>query len=194
MRTGTMHPLDSTLRLPHGVGATPVPLPHTCHTWSLERWSVDCLLPWWSVLEHGGLYLPDIKRRALEPRYSHYGSVRADAGAIGPILHRLGLSSYLLDLTSSQAVVMGWAPLVSASFLFIWACNWVGAIIPWSFIEIPSGELAAPTNDRLRWDVGRGGRLVHRRELLLPSWLSEHPTDIPSLASSSTRAAILAST
>ena len=24
---------------------------------------------------------------------------------------------------------------------------WVGAIIPWSFIEIPSGELAAPTND-----------------------------------------------
>ena len=59
----------------------------------------------------------------------------------------LGLISYLLDLTSSQAVVMGWAPLVSASFLFIWACNWVGAIIPWSFIEIPSGELAAPTND-----------------------------------------------
>ena len=55
----------------------------------------------------------------------------------------LGLISYLLDLTSSQAVVMGWAPLVSASFLFIWACNWVGAIIPWSFIEIPSGELAA---------------------------------------------------
>ena len=55
----------------------------------------------------------------------------------------LGLISYLLDLTSSQAV----APLVSASFLFIWACNWVGAIIPWSFIEIPSGELAAPTND-----------------------------------------------
>ena len=54
----------------------------------------------------------------------------------------LGLISYLLDLTSSQAVVMGWAPLVSASFLFIWACNWVGAIIPWSFIEIPSGELA----------------------------------------------------
>ena len=47
----------------------------------------------------------------------------------------LGLISYLLDLTSSQAVVMGWAPLVSASFLFIWACNWVGAIIPWSFIE-----------------------------------------------------------
>ena len=85
----------------------------------------------------------DIKRRAHEPRYSHHCYVRADdrhASAIGPI-------SYLLDLTSSQAVVMGWAPLVSASFLFIWACNWVGAIIPWSFIEIPSGELAAPTND-----------------------------------------------
>ena len=50
------------------------------------------------------------------PRYSHHCYVRADdrhASAIGPI-------SYLLDLTSSQAVVMGWAPLVSASFLFIW--------------------------------------------------------------------------
>ena len=48
----------------------------------------------------------------------------------------LGLISYLLDLTSSQAVVMGWAPLVSASFLFIWACNWVGAIILPSWLSV----------------------------------------------------------
>ena len=38
-----------------------------------------------------------------------------------PSARYLGLSSYLLDLTSSQAVVMGWAPLVSASFLL--ACR-----------------------------------------------------------------------
>ena len=64
-----------------------------------------------------------------------------------PASRNLALSGYLLDLTASQAVVLGWAPLVSASFLFVWACNWVGAIFPWPFLEIPIGELAASTND-----------------------------------------------
>ena len=31
---------------------------------------------------------------------------------------------------------MRWAPLVSASFLFIWACNWLGALVPWPLIEV----------------------------------------------------------
>jgi F-type H+-transporting ATPase subunit a len=26
-------------------------------------------------------------------------------------------------------------------------CNWAGAVIPWKLIELPQGELAAPTND-----------------------------------------------
>ena len=40
-----------------------------------------------------------------------------------------------------------WVPYVSTVFLFIFGCNWAGALIPWKLIEIPEGELAAPTND-----------------------------------------------
>jgi F-type H+-transporting ATPase subunit a len=32
-------------------------------------------------------------------------------------------------------------------FLFVFVSNWSGALIPWHVIEIPNGELAAPTND-----------------------------------------------
>jgi F-type H+-transporting ATPase subunit a len=32
-------------------------------------------------------------------------------------------------------------------FLFVFVSNWSGALIPWHLIEIPNGELAAPTND-----------------------------------------------
>jgi len=40
-----------------------------------------------------------------------------------------------------------WVPYVSTVFLFIFGCNWAGALIPWKLIEIPEGGLAAPTND-----------------------------------------------
>jgi F-type H+-transporting ATPase subunit a len=40
-----------------------------------------------------------------------------------------------------------WVPYVSTVFLFIFSANWAGALIPWKLIEIPEGELAAPTND-----------------------------------------------
>lgn len=40
-----------------------------------------------------------------------------------------------------------WVPYVSTVFLFIFGCNWAGALIPWKLIHIPEGELAAPTND-----------------------------------------------
>jgi F-type H+-transporting ATPase subunit a len=40
-----------------------------------------------------------------------------------------------------------WLPFVSTLFLFIFGCNWAGAIIPWKLILLPEGELAAPTND-----------------------------------------------
>ena len=32
-------------------------------------------------------------------------------------------------------------------FLFIFVSNWSGALIPWKIIELPHGELGAPTND-----------------------------------------------
>lgn len=40
-----------------------------------------------------------------------------------------------------------WVPFLGTIFLFIFVSNWSGALLPWHVIEIPSGELAAPTND-----------------------------------------------
>ena len=56
---------------------------------------------------------------------------------------------YLAELTESQSLVEGWLPLVGTIFLFILGSNWIGAIVPWSLLELPpsSGELSAPTND-----------------------------------------------
>ncbi len=40
-----------------------------------------------------------------------------------------------------------WVPFVGTLFLFIFVSNWSGALLPWHLIQIPEGELAAPTND-----------------------------------------------
>ena len=40
-----------------------------------------------------------------------------------------------------------WVPFLGTIFLFIFVSNWSGALFPWKIIELPSGELAAPTND-----------------------------------------------
>jgi F-type H+-transporting ATPase subunit a len=40
-----------------------------------------------------------------------------------------------------------WVPFVGTLFLFIFLCNWSGALIPWRLIKLPEGELAAPTSD-----------------------------------------------
>jgi F-type H+-transporting ATPase subunit a len=40
-----------------------------------------------------------------------------------------------------------WVPYVGTLFLFLFSANWAGALVPWKLIELPSGELAAPTND-----------------------------------------------
>jgi F-type H+-transporting ATPase subunit a len=40
-----------------------------------------------------------------------------------------------------------WIPFIGTLFLFIFVSNWGGALVPWKLIKLPSGELAAPTND-----------------------------------------------
>ena len=40
-----------------------------------------------------------------------------------------------------------WVPFIGTLFLFIFVSNWSGALVPWKLVELPSGELAAPTND-----------------------------------------------
>jgi len=40
-----------------------------------------------------------------------------------------------------------WIPFIGTLFFFIFGSNWAGAVVPWKLIELPHGELAAPTND-----------------------------------------------
>ena len=40
-----------------------------------------------------------------------------------------------------------WIPYIGTLFLFIFVANWYGALVPWKLIQLPEGELAAPTND-----------------------------------------------
>ena len=57
---------------------------------------------------------------------------------------------FIRDLTRTQIgeeEYRPWVPFIGTMFLFIFASNWSGALIPWRLIELPHGELAAPTND-----------------------------------------------
>jgi F-type H+-transporting ATPase subunit a len=40
-----------------------------------------------------------------------------------------------------------WVPFLGTIFLFVFVSNWSGALVPWRLIELPNGELGAPTAD-----------------------------------------------
>jgi len=57
---------------------------------------------------------------------------------------------FLQDIAKNQIgehEYRAWIPYISTIFLFILGSNWAGALIPWKLIQLPEGELAAPTND-----------------------------------------------
>jgi F-type H+-transporting ATPase subunit a len=57
---------------------------------------------------------------------------------------------FLTDLTETQIGeedYKSWIPFLGTIFLFVFVSNWSGALMPWALIELPNGELAAPTND-----------------------------------------------
>ena len=57
---------------------------------------------------------------------------------------------FVVDISRDQlgeSFYKEWIPFISTLFLFVFGCNWAGAIIPWKLIKLPEGELAAPTND-----------------------------------------------
>jgi F-type H+-transporting ATPase subunit a len=57
---------------------------------------------------------------------------------------------YIRNLTKDQIgekEYRPWVPYIGTLFLFIFLSNWSGALLPWKLIHLPSGELAAPTND-----------------------------------------------
>jgi len=57
---------------------------------------------------------------------------------------------FIRDLTRNQLgekEYRPWVPFIGTLFLFIFLSNWSGALVPWKLIQLPEGELAAPTND-----------------------------------------------
>nr|YP_009398897.1 ATP synthase CF0 subunit IV [Cliftonaea pectinata]ARW68044.1 ATP synthase CF0 subunit IV [Cliftonaea pectinata] len=57
---------------------------------------------------------------------------------------------FLQDIAKNQIgehEYRAWVPYIATIFLFILGSNWAGALVPWKLINLPQGELAAPTND-----------------------------------------------
>ncbi len=60
------------------------------------------------------------------------------------------ITEFVRDLAKTQIGEKehtAWVPFLGTIFLFIFVSNWSGALLPWRLLELPSGELAAPTND-----------------------------------------------
>lgn len=60
------------------------------------------------------------------------------------------ITEFIRDLAKTQIgeeEYLPWVPFLGTIFLFIFVSNWSGALLPWRLIELPNGELAAPTND-----------------------------------------------
>jgi len=60
------------------------------------------------------------------------------------------ITEFVRDIAKTQIGVhdyLFWVPFLGTFFLFIFVSNWSGALLPWHVLKIPSGELAAPTNN-----------------------------------------------
>jgi len=60
------------------------------------------------------------------------------------------VTEFIRDLAKTQIgekEFLAWVPFLGTIFLFIFVSNWSGALLPWRLLELPNGELAAPTND-----------------------------------------------
>ena len=60
------------------------------------------------------------------------------------------LTEFVRDIAKTQIgekEYLKWVPYIGTLFLFIFVSNWSGALFPWKVIELPNGELGAPTND-----------------------------------------------
>jgi F-type H+-transporting ATPase subunit a len=60
------------------------------------------------------------------------------------------ITEFIRDIAktkSGEHDYLSWVPFLGTIFLFIFVSNWSGALLPWRVLEIPNGELAAPTND-----------------------------------------------
>lgn len=63
------------------------------------------------------------------------------------------LTEFVRDIAKTQIgekEYLNWVPYIGTLFLFIFVSNWSGALFPWKIIELPNGELGAPTNDMFK--------------------------------------------
>lgn len=60
------------------------------------------------------------------------------------------VTEFIRDIAKTQIgekEYLKWVPYLGTIFLFIFVSNWSGSLVPWKVIELPNGELGAPTND-----------------------------------------------
>merc|ERR1719336_3532981 len=84
----------------------------------------------------------------------------------------LGFTSDIAKNNLGESLYRPWVPFVSTIFLFIFGSNWSGALVPWKLLELPEGELAAPTNNintTVEW---------HRGLWILPASSGKAPAEL----------------
>jgi len=84
-----------------------------------------------------------VARRAKAP----VSDFQAPSGARNFQEMTLGFTTDIAKNNLGESFYRPWVPYITTIFLFIFGCNWSGALIPWKLLEIPEGELAAPTNN-----------------------------------------------
>jgi len=85
-----------------------------------------------------------VSRRATQAPVSEF---KAPSGARNFQEMALGFTTDIAKNNLTESFYRPWVPYITTIFLFIFGCNWSGALIPWKLLEIPEGELAAPTNN-----------------------------------------------
>ncbi|MFZ9230027.1 MAG: F0F1 ATP synthase subunit A, partial [Prochlorococcaceae cyanobacterium] len=69
-------------------------------------------------------------------------SMQRDPSGVQNLLEFLW--TYIRDLAREQIgekAYRDWLPFIGTLFLFIFVCNWGGALVPWKLIHLPNGEL-----------------------------------------------------
>mmetsp|Transcript_65351 Transcript_65351/g.121828 ORF Transcript_65351/g.121828 Transcript_65351/m.121828 type:complete len:299 (-) Transcript_65351:75-971(-) len=85
-----------------------------------------------------------VARRATKAPVSDF---QAPSGARNFQEMTLGFTTDIAKNNLGESFYRPWVPYITTIFLFIFGCNWSGALVPWKLLEIPEGELAAPTNN-----------------------------------------------
>jgi len=60
------------------------------------------------------------------------------------------VTEFIRDIAKTQIGehdYITWVSFLGTIFLFIYVSNWSGALLPWHVLQLPNGELSAPTSD-----------------------------------------------